>query len=164
MLLLTAACSGGVSTPEASPTSSPLAPGLATVADAEVYAQLAEVAVATAAYRDRAVAAADGYRQGDQCTPSIGSHWIHDPRVEDPQIDLLEPEIVIYDGSGDLVAVEYLVLVGDLAPGERPRLFGTPMSGPLAAAGLPDFYWRHVWLWRANPSGIFNSTNASVAC
>jgi hypothetical protein len=30
--------------------------------------------------------------------------------------------------------------------------------------GLPDFYERHLWLWRNNPSGIFQDWNPKVSC
>lgn len=63
-------------------------------------------------------------------------------------------------GSPKLAAVEYIVIdVGQPAPKFRGYPFdvgGTPVPVP---------HWSlHVWLHRANPSGVFKPFNPAVVC
>ena len=46
-------------------------------------------------------------------------------------------------------------------------LLGNAQSTPIPAGnryGLPDFYELHAWIWRPNPSGIFQNWNPKVSC
>ena len=51
-------------------------------------------------------------------------------------------------------------------PGRTPTVLGLPLKVVAAGNryGLPEFYQRHVWLWRNNPSGMFEDWNPSVSC
>lgn len=87
------------------------------------------------------------------------------------KLDPLNPQVLVYQPVGGklhLVAAEYFV---PLSPDvkERPTLFGKPFDGPmeghhpLMPHGL-NHYDLHVWLWKANPSGMFAPTNPDVKC
>ena len=51
-------------------------------------------------------------------------------------------------------------------PGTTPMLFGQMFmdSGFPNRYQLPQFYALHVWLWKANPSGLFKPFNPNVSC
>jgi hypothetical protein len=125
-----------------------------------VQAQLATVRAATARFHDVAAAEAAGYVQASPCValPDGGAMGYHFVRVDllDDQLVPAEPEALLYaprgDGSLRLVGVEYL----STAP--HAQLFGQHLH-----AG-PAGYALHVWLWQANPDGIFADFNPNVSC
>lgn len=104
-----------------------------------------------------------------------------DPRVTGTGIhtDFRHPAVLIYepqkDGSMELVAVENLVFrsaweaAGNAAP---PRFQGVaydlmvddPATKVDEAHMFEPHYDRHVWLYRANPNGVFAQFNPSVTC
>jgi hypothetical protein len=45
-------------------------------------------------------------------------------------------------------------------------LFGRPFDGPMLGhePGMPPHYDLHVWVWQANPEGIFAPFNPNVTC
>ena len=136
---------------------------------------------ATAAYHDFDKAEAEGFGvvtdvAGLSCIDDAGSggmgtHYVLPSRLDD-EISLLEPEILIYDETGDqptLIAVEYLVLadVWHAAHGKQPpKQFGKKFTLVPAGNryGLPDFYEQHVWLWESNPAGLLQDWNPEVSC
>ncbi len=68
-----------------------------------------------------------------------------------------------------LVAVEYIVLKADWEKANGPtvpRLYDKPLTLTKApnAYELPDFYELHLWLWKANPAGLFADWNPRVSC
>lgn len=68
-----------------------------------------------------------------------------------------------------LVGVEYMAIDGDqdLATAEdRPALFGRAFHGPMEGhgPGQPVHYDLHAWIWRVNPSGIFEDWNPKLRC
>lgn len=93
--------------------------------------------------------------------------------------DFLRPAILIYepqaDGSLELVAVENLVFArawteaGHAAP---PSFHGvtydTMADDPATPADeahlFEPHYDRHVWIYRANPNGVFAPFNPAVTC
>ncbi|HEX5439073.1 MAG TPA: hypothetical protein VFW98_18110 [Gemmatimonadaceae bacterium] len=124
-------------------------------------------------------------------TGNMGHHLINpaledgnggpdDPLDADPNIDLLHPERLLYekraDGKMHLVGVEYLVLGvtwdavhddGDpTTPVPPPMLFGHPFVHSVHGhVGLPvPHYELHVWVWKANPNGMFAQFNPNVTC
>ena len=138
---------------------------------------IAAVRAATAAYHDLAVAEAAGYGPFYICTDHVtdgtmGQHYVKGALVGDAAIDPLQPEALVYepkrDGGYKLVAIEYVVFADawDAVNANPPSLFGRTFTLVQAGNryGLPDFYELHVWLWRPNPSGIFNDWNPSVSC
>jgi hypothetical protein len=71
-----------------------------------------------------------------------------------------------------LLGVEYFQGIGapdtpipDPAP-PAAVIFGRPLDGPMEAhePGQPPHYDLHVWIWKANPSGIFAPFNPKVSC
>lgn len=186
-------------------TPSPAVPGTHEVHDAvasgrgdlgpDVHRMLAEVRRATAKYHDIDRARADGYRvfspalgAGCPFLPGQGQMGYHlvnvglrgspsDPANADPNLEMLRPEMLIYelrsDGKPHLVGVEYLVFKAaweaDNGIGAAPpRLFG--MDVPLSTHAFPPstvpvpHYELHVWLWSGNPNGMFAPYNPKVSC
>ena len=147
---------------------------------AQIRRDLAKVRRATDRYHDVTAAIAAGYVPSTTCVaaPGLGTmgfHYVNPGLAMDPGIDLAAPEILLYavaDGELKLVAVEYFYGIGapdtpipDPAP-PAPVLFGKPFDGPMLAhePGMPPHYDLHVWVWQANPSGIFAQFNPNVSC
>jgi hypothetical protein len=140
--------------------------------------QLQEVRQATDAFHNFDLALAAGYAEFYVCTDKtgtggMGQHYVKGSLVEDPALDTLRPEVLVYEprreGGFRLVAVEYVVLkdAWHAANGSRkPRLFGRTLKLVTAPNryGLPDFYEIHAWIWKANPRGVFDDWNPKVSC
>jgi hypothetical protein len=144
---------------------------------------LADARAATAPFHQLTVAQSAGYSvevvdlNGIACIDDpaggMGIHYVNPTNLVDPAGDASKPEAVIYEpeANGDmrLVALEYIVLKSTWeAAGntEPPSLFGQTFTLVPAGNryGLPDFYELHVWLWRSNPSGMFQDWNPKVTC
>ena len=135
---------------------------------------------ATARYHDLDKAKDAGYTvqvfdaAGITCIaqPGQGAMGIHmlKPSLLDGTIDAETPELLVYeprnDGTLKLVALEYLVFVGDWKGSSPPSLFGRQFDLVPAGNryGLPPFYALHAWIWKPNPSGILNAWNPRVSC
>ena len=149
------------------------------VTDPVVLKELAQVRKATAKYQDVNAALADGFIRTPNCVESpdggMGIHFINPARLMDPAVNTLEPEILLYIESGNgsrLLGVEYWFSIG--APGTpvsdpappSPIIFGRPLDGPMEQhePGQPPHYDLHVWVWKANPAGIFAPFNPNVNC
>jgi hypothetical protein len=149
------------------------------VTDPMVLQQLAQVRQATAKYQDVNVALADGFIRTPNCVQSpdggMGIHFINIARLMDPAVNILEPEILLYietENGMKLLGVEYMFAIG--APDTQvpnpappsPIIFGRPLDGPMEQhePGQPPHYDLHVWVWQANPSGIFAPFNPNVSC
>lgn len=139
--------------------------------------RFADVKMATAPFHNLDVAFAAGYELFYKCTDEegvggMGQHFVKGPLVEDPKLDSLRPEVLVYEprtnGGYRLVAVEYVVLKEAWLKGHRrpPTLFGKPLKLVTAPNryGLPDFYELHLWLWKKNPRGVFDDWNPNVNC
>jgi hypothetical protein len=150
------------------------------VTDPAVLKELAEVRQATAKYQAVNVALADGFVRTPTCVsdPDLGGmgiHFINPPRLMDPAVNILEPEILLYvakDAGMKLLGVEYMFGVGapdaavpNPAP-PSPIIFNRVLDGPMLGhePGQPPHYDLHVWIWQANPSGIFAQYNPNVKC
>jgi len=102
----------------------------------------------------------------------MGVHNVNDTNVADPAEVASRPEAVVYEpdrhGHLNLVALEYLVpkAVWDKTHRDPPSLFGQPfMLNPVSNRFLPfAFYSLHVWLYKANPGGLFEMWNPRVHC
>jgi hypothetical protein len=160
-------------------TSTPTAASRPTLSPA-----LDSVRTALNKYQDPILAARDGYLSTIACfefpeagkageTPypagAMGVHLINMSAIGMP-LDPAKPQVLIYEQRGDtlkLAAAEWFVPV-QISP-ERPQIFGRPLDGPmdghqpLMPAELK--HWDlHVWLWKANPAGVFTPTNPAVRC
>jgi hypothetical protein len=93
--------------------------------------------------------------------------------------DFRNPAVLIYepqaDGSMELVAVENLVFIAaweQAGNREAPSFHGVawdrmvddPATEVDEAHGFDPHYDRHVWIYRANPDGVFAPFNRNVTC
>lgn len=125
-------------------------------------AELARVRAATARYHDVEMALADGYAPASPCVEdaggagAMGYHYVNVGLVG--QLDAAQPQALLYhpapNGRLRLVGVEYLSPVGGELFGQR-FADASPL-GPETAL--------HVWLWQANPAGMFAAYNPNLSC
>jgi len=146
---------------------------------------LQKIRAALDKYQDPILAIHDGYFSTLGCVhyPSgggagqvpytsggMGVHFLN-AALLGPQLDPLKPQVLIYEPHGDklrLVAAEWFV---PLSTGitTRPELFGRSFDGPMEGHHplipvMLHHYDLHVWLWKANPAGMFSPTNPTVKC
>lgn len=152
---------------------------------AQLPAELESVRSALDRYRDPIVAVHDGYLSTVACIAyseggvegtmqyapgGMGVHFLNLGFIG-PVLDPARPQVLIYEPVGDelrLVAAEWFVpaaLVGD----QRPTIFGQALQGPMEGhqplmSADAHHYDLHVWLWKANPAGVFSPTNPAVTC
>jgi hypothetical protein len=139
---------------------------------------------ATAKFHDIDVATAAGYsvtvedlaKKTCIAQAGAGGMGVHrlDPTLLDDKINPLHPEALVYEptdnGGMKLVALEYIVFKSAWEAahgvGSVPSLFGQPfMLTPAGNRfGLPDFFALHSWIWKPNPSGLFQPWNPRVVC
>lgn len=127
-----------------------------------IGAELALVRAATARYHRVEVALADGFVQGSPCVEdpngagAMGIHFVNRARVG--QLDPTLPQALLYlpapNGRLKLVGVEYLSPWGGEVLGQT--LADASPLGPDTAL--------HVWLWQANPAGMFTAYNPNLSC
>jgi hypothetical protein len=142
---------------------------------------LAEARAATAQFHDVESAVADGRFEladlaGLTCIEDpggaggMGVHYVKGALVGDGEIDVAQPEALLYDPSGPhprLLGVEYVVFVADWGEDRHPpMLFGHEFHLVEAGNryGLPAFYELHAWIWHHNPSGMFEDWNPRIDC
>ena len=96
---------------------------------------------------------------------TMGQHLLNGQLLDDPAIDPLRPEVLVYQptraGGFRLVAVEYVTFTPGLT------VLGQPMNTvPLGNRyGVPaEFYAKHAWIWQGNPLGLFADWNPTVTC
>jgi hypothetical protein len=147
--------------------------------------ELQKIRAALEKYQDPVVAVHDGYFStlgcvhfptaggaGRMAYPAggMGVHFLN-PGLIGPVLDPLKPQILLYEPEGDklrLVGAEWFVPLGTGITG-RPALFGRPFDGPMEGHHplMPSalhHYDLHVWLFKANPTGLFSPTNPGVKC
>ncbi len=146
---------------------------LSTIASAyslETNRLLAEARQATAKYQNVNSAIADGYFSTVECVESpfgtMGIHYVN-PALMDRVVDETQPEILLYAPTKNgfrLVGVEYFIPAACVS--SAPELFGEDMDGPMSGhgPGQPEHYDLHVWLWQANPNGIFEEWHPNINC
>ncbi len=94
------------------------------------------------------------------------------PLINDGQIDVTRPEIVIYEplpnGGLRLIGADYLVFADtwNATHSEPPQLMGQlfQLFETPNRFGLPAFYSLHVWAWKDSPTGAFVNWHANVSC
>ncbi len=99
----------------------------------------------------------------------MGVHYVKGAFVGDGEIDVTQPEALLYDPSGQeprLLGVEYVVFVADWDEDLPPALFGHEfhLVEEGNRFGLPAFYELHAWIWSHNPSGMFEDWNPRIDC
>ena len=97
-------------------------------------------------------------------TGNMGYHYANPDLLGDGKIDRFHPEAVLYERRNHglrLTAIEYIVIADQWKGHKPPKLFGEEFMLVDAPNrfGLPAFYMLHVWLWKANPLGLFNPYN-----
>lgn len=135
---------------------------------------LAAANLATAAYQDIEAAVAAGYVStlgpgegslGCFENPSQGGMGVHYLKASllDANLDPKAPEALVYELDNDgqisgLVAHEYIVPLAAWTGSEPPMVFGRHLhQHPV----LP-LYVMHAWIWKDNPSGMFEDFNPKV--
>jgi hypothetical protein len=138
-----------------------------------VPAELMTIKNANAKYRDVKQAIADGYRQTGPCVAvpdfgGMGIHYTNQRLVDDPGLDPLKPEMLLYEptssGGRKLMGVEYSIPVKEAS--KHPSMFMGHLDGPMSGhwPGQPRHYDVHLWLWKKNPRGVFDIFNPDVRC
>lgn len=103
---------------------------------------------------------------------AMGFHWINGDLLT-TDLDPAKPQVLVYapdrHGGLHLAALEYVVFkdAWDAAhPGTMPSLFGEDFMETPAPNRyeIPAFYALHVWLYRYNPTGLFEPFNPRVSC
>ncbi|CAN5720846.1 hypothetical protein BH20ACT14_BH20ACT14_19790 [soil metagenome] len=160
-----------------------IAPAVA--GDGPLPAELREVRAAVAKYHSFKQAERDGYTvAGEPCvppppappSPAMGVHAVNMTLIDDPAIDPLRPEMLLYapkaNGKLELVGVEYFRRAADQNPtdgldeSDKPSLFGRTFAG-IMPGHAPWHGWHydlHVWVAEANPSGVFAPFNPAISC
>jgi hypothetical protein len=126
--------------------------------------------LAAAGYQDVATAEAAGYASSlnslgcftDPERGGMGVHYINQSLM-DGQVNITKPEALVYelDATGvvtGLVAHEYIVPIEAWTESTPPKLFGMYFH---QHPTLP-LWVLHAWLWKNNPSGIFQDWNPAV--
>jgi len=151
----------------------------------EPSAHMDQVRAGLEKYQDPIVAVRDGYFSTLACveyqkgaaghmqyTPGgMGVHFINLQAIG-PKLDPAKPQVLIYEPDGDklrLAAAEWFTPVQAVPAGARPAIFGKQLEGPMEGHHplMPEglhHYDLHVWLWKANPAGVFAATNPAVKC
>jgi hypothetical protein len=93
----------------------------------------------------------------------MGSHYVNTGILFDDDLDVAAPEALLYEhgpnGERRLVAVEYVIPEAFWTSATPPMLFGQEFT--LNAFGL----WAlHVWVWKHNPTGMYEDFNPRVSC
>lgn len=137
--------------------------------------QLAALRGATARFHRLPAALSEGYEAFGGCFASsdgsgaMGYHYVNNALVNDPAIDPLRPELLVYErkpnGQMQLVAVEWITFTRRWheTSADRPVLFGQEFHENPTLLEEP-FYLLHAWIWKHNPSGIFANYNPRVRC
>jgi hypothetical protein len=140
----------------------------------DLQRRIAALREATARFHRLEVAIQEGYAPFGPCfsdpAGGMGFHYANAELMEDPAVDPLHPELLLYeeqeDGSVRLVGVEYLTFQAAWhEAGNRglPKLFDQRFHLNTTLLDEP-FYLLHVWPWKHNPSGRFMDWNPRVSC
>jgi len=125
---------------------------------------------ATAAFKSLDAAVAAGYQRNvPQCIahPTLGGmgyHHTNDALLDD-KLDLDHPEILVYaktaTGEYKLNGVEFYVPYSAHPRDATPPVI---MGQQLTPFDPGKFWYRHVWVWTDNPSGVFADWDPDVKC
>ncbi|MGE5927491.1 MAG: hypothetical protein ACM357_09060 [Gemmatimonadota bacterium] len=98
----------------------------------------------------------------NQPTGGMGYHYVN-VGLLDGVVEVERPEAVMYEpgpnGQLRLVGLEYVIPAAAWTSEDPPVLFGQELE-----LNQFDLWALHVWLWKRNPSGIFEPWNPNVSC
>jgi hypothetical protein len=144
--------------------------GTAKTSSVSIDADTARLRAATASFRSRDAALAAGYAvKNPACIahPSMGAMGFHldNEALKDDKVEVEHPEVLVYRrtaaGEYELTGVEYMVPFSAHPPTLPPP---TVMGQELRAFAPGKFWYRHVWAWMDNPSGLFEDWNPRISC
>jgi hypothetical protein len=135
----------------------------------DAAAVIATIQRATARYHNLDAAIADGFvfLHGCETRPDegpAGMVYVHFGRLLDGIADPASPEALLYEprttGRPKLVGVELAIPYALWTQQQPPELLGAEYQRE------DEFgvYGLHVWVWRANPEGLFAESNPRVSC
>jgi hypothetical protein len=114
-------------------------------------------------------ATAAGYAAASGCVENelegaMGYHHQNEALLDD-RLEAERPEMLVYerlpDGDYRLNGVEYIVpFSAHPADREPPTVMGQALK-PAPSLGI---WYRHVWVWLENPSGLFADWHPGVHC
>ena len=151
------------------PSRLPAAPQLSEVRSADAAALIATIQRATARYHNLDTAIADGFvfLHGCETRPDegpAGMVYVHLGRLLDGVADLSSPDALLYEPRRNdrarLIGVELAIPYALWTEQEPPQLLGATFQreDEFGVFGL------HVWVWRANPEGLFAESNPRINC
>jgi hypothetical protein len=138
--------------------------------DEAVDRDIARVRAATETFKSLDKAVAAGYsRDGGRCVdnPPEGGMGFHHQNgaLLDARLEIECPEMLVYqrlpDGTYRLNGVEYIVPYSAWPETREPP---TIMGQKLKPAPQLQIWYRHVWIWLENPSGLFADWHPQVKC
>ena len=84
--------------------------------------------------------------------------------LRDGRLEIDKPEILLYahspDGQYKLTGVEYIVPFSAWSRSEPPAVMGQNLK----RSEILGVWYLHVWIWEANPSGLFADWNPRIRC
>jgi len=122
----------------------------------------------TEKFKATEAAEAAGYKRNTGCVEhqpagAMGYHFNNEALL-DATLDLKHPEVLVYekmpDGTFQLNGVEFYVPKSAWKSSDPPRIMGQDLQ----TAPSLDFWYLHVWVWKADPSGLFAPWNPDVKC
>jgi hypothetical protein len=126
------------------------------------------VRAATERFKVSNDAIAAGYPRHTDCVANppqggMGFHFQNNALL-DTTLEVEKPEVLVYakmpDGAFKLTGVEYLVPISAWTRDEPPTIMGQKLK----RAEKLGIWYLHVWIWEANPSGLFADWNPRVTC
>ncbi|MCT9081359.1 hypothetical protein [Streptomyces fulvoviolaceus] len=138
---------------QAAPTADP---------DPFAWTQLTKTYTASGKYAYAPLAVADDFMP-TPCVTGMGYHYLNEGNVN--ETDPAKPAALLYENGPygrKLIAVEWVVQAKDGVT--RPTMFGQKFQGPDTLPVLGPSYTLHAWIYKTNPSGLFNPTHPAVKC
>ena len=151
-----------------------IAAGVITIAFASGQNDLAQLRAATAQFQNPEKAQDAGYDlvSGlDYCfdNPGVGGMGFHyiNTNILDTTVDALQPEAIVYvsgpNGKLQAGGVEFIVPAqgwDEEGHTDPPSLYGHDFHLN-ESLGV---YVLHAWIWKKNPSGMFEDWNPKISC
>jgi hypothetical protein len=170
-MVLVGCASGNVHAGHGTEAASPSGAMSATTTSAvSIDGDTARLRAAAAVFHSRDAALAAGYAvKNPACVshPTLGAMGYHldNAKLLDDRVEVERPEVLLYRrtsaGDYELTAVEYMVPFSAHPPTLPPPTVMGQERKPFAPG---KFWYRHVWAWLDNPSGLFADWNPRVIC